>query len=330
MPKVIARLEAKLPTAPDVEDKVLLPNFQSVASVGQREFFIVPIQPAAPTNSFSNGSTLYYDLEPHEVREVSDIVVRLKISATSDTQLVGSPYLFDRIVIESDHGSGQEIARIFPETILAWSLLTDNEESQSKCAEMGNYSLTDIKSKNLRKYYTNESNYIRAGQSKEIYLPLPLNWIKYGALHLGHIKNDIRFRFECSNSVVIDGSASNISLDSFDFLISSHLEVDFDAQANIANRKKHKHGYIWLEPERLQINTKTYTAGSKTEIFLDQFTGKVAFLMVLMKPNTTPTASDKSVFDFREIGPYGTIDLESPAGKSLLANVVGWVCSLEV
>ena len=320
MPKVIGRLDARMPTAPDVEDKSLLPHFQSVASVGQKEFFIVPIQPAAPTNAFNAGSTLYYDLEPHEVREVSDIVVRLKISATADTQIVGAPYLFDRIIVEGDHGSGPEIARIYPETILAWSMLTENDESQSKCAEMGNYSLNNVKSKNLRKYYTNESNYIRAGQSKEIYLGLPLNWVKYGALHLGHIRNDIRFRFECSNAIVIDGSASNLSLDAFDFLVYSHQEADFDAQANLARRKKHKHSYIWLEPERLQINTKTYTAGQKTEIFLDQFTGKIPFMMVFMKPSTTPAASDKSMFDFREIGPYGTFDLENSSGKSLLAN----------
>lgn len=320
MPTVISRLKAKLPTVADVEDKSLLPHFQSVASVGQREHFIVPIQPAAPTNSFSNGATLYYDLEPHEVREVSDIVVRLKISATSDTRIVGCPYLFDRIVIEGDHGSGPEIARIYPETIVAWNMLTENDETQQKCAEMGNYSLKKVKSKNLRKYYTDESNYIRANQSKEIYLPLPLNWIKYGALHLGHIKNDIRFRFECSNSVVIDGSASNLSLDAFDFLISSHSEEEFDAKANIAQRMKHKHSFIFLEPERLQINTKTYTASNKTEIFLDQFTGKIAFMLVVLKPSTTPTASDKTLFDYREIGPYGTFDLENSAGKSLLAN----------
>lgn len=318
MVKIVLRDPIK--RAADVEDKAFLPQFQLNGHVGQKEFFTVPIQPAAPTNAFTNGSTLLYDLSPHEVREISDIIVRLTISATADTQIVGAPYLFDTIRIEPNHGSQAEVCRIYPETCIAWSMLTENEESQSKCAEMGNYSLTDVKNRNLRKYYTNESNYIRAGQTKEIYLPIPMNFIKYGGLHMGSIKNDLRFRFECSNDIVIDGSASNLSLDAFDFLIECHKEANFDAIANLARRKKHDHGYIYLESERLQINTKTYTAGSKTEIFLDQFTGKVPFLMVVLKGSTTPSSSDKTKFDYYEIGKYGTFDLENSSGKSLLSN----------
>lgn len=321
MPQIVSRQDTQIPLVADATDKSLLPAFQATSSLGNLEFYTVPIQPAPPTNTFSNGSTLYFDLEPREVTEISNIIVRLKLSCTTqDVQLVPAPYMFDRILVEDSHGSGPEVARIYPETIIAYDILTNNDEAQQKCAEMGNYSLTEITSRNVRKLYSGESNYIRAGQTKEIYLTLPLPWIRFHALDFGHIANDLRFRFEASNDVVVSGSASNISLDSFDFLIQCHKDHPEDRAKKLSKRKKHRHSYIWLEPERLQVNTKTLTANAKTEIFLDQFAGKVPFLMVVIKGSTTPQASDKTKYDFYEIGTYGNFDVENSSGKSLIMN----------
>ena len=321
MPKIVPRESFMFSTAPDVQDKSVLPQFQAHSSLGQMEFYTVPIQPAAPTNTFTNGSTLYFDIEPHEVKEVSHLIVRLKISCTTAAvQLVPNYYLFDRILVEDSHGSGPEIARIFPETCIAYDFLTSNEEAQEKCAELGNYSLEEIKSRNVRKLYTSDANYIQPGQTKEIYLNLPLSFIRFRALDFGHIANDLRLRFEASNDVVISGSVANISLDAVDLLVSSHDSHHEDRNAKLAKHKKHNHSFIFLEPERLQVNTKSLQASTKTEYFLDQFSGKIAFLMVLLKGSTTPQASDKTKFDFYEIGKYGTFDVESSAGKSLLMN----------
>ena len=51
-----------------------------------------------------------------------------------------------------------------------------------------------------------------------------------------------------------------------------------------------------------------------------QFVGKCPFIVVVIKSNSSPVASDKSHFDFVEIGSDGTFDITNSGSQSLLGN----------
>ena len=72
--------------------------------------------------------------------------------------------------------------------------------------------------------------------------------------------------------------------------------------------------------DRLQINDKTIQAGNKVEYYVDNFSGKSPFLMIVIKGSTQPQSSDNTQIDYHEIGKNGTITLENTSGKDLLSN----------
>ena len=321
MAKVISRIQAKTNKVSD-GNKHSIPIFQSFATVGHKEWFTIPIQPTAPTNAFSSApTTIYYDIEPHDAKEVGDLHIKITLSASGgDVRVVGAPFLFDTITLISDKGSGSNLVKLYPENLIAWCMLTMNEEEQQEYSKLMNFSLKDIKSKNLKKYWYNENNYIRDGESLTMYMPLPLNFLKMNALDLTHLKNPLRVRFECSNDVVLDGSVSNLSLDNIELLVCGHQESVFDMQAREGRNKSKHHAYHFLDVERITINDRTLNASTKTDFYLDQLTSKVAFFLVCIKGSTTPGTSDDTLFDYLEIGKNGTFDIESSSGRSEYAN----------
>ena len=321
MPKVVSRVETSHGKVSDGE-KRSVPVFQSFATIGHKEWFTIPIQPTAPTNAFSSApTTIYYDIEPHDAKEVKDLCIRLTLSASGgDVRIVGAPFLFDTITLISNKGSGDNLVKLYAENIIAWCMLTMNDEEQQQWSKLMNFSLADSKSRNLKKYWYNESNYIRDGETRQIYMPLPLNFVKMSALDLSHLKNPLRLRFECSNDVVIDGSVNNLSLDNIELLVCGHQESAFDMHAREARNKRANHAYNFLDVERITINDRTLNASTKTDFFLDQLTSKVAFFLVCIKGNTNPANSDDTLFDYLEIGKNGTFDIESSSGRSEYCN----------
>ena len=321
MSKVVSRLEAKHQKVSDGSNNVI-PMFQSFATVGHKEWFNIPIQPPAPTTTFSSApTTVFMDLSPHDCKQIEHIVVRLTLSASGgDVQTVGAPYLFEKITAHADKASGQTLFTILPEQIVSWYMLTMNDEQQQEWAKLSNFALPELHSQNQKKYYYNQSNYIRNGESKQIYLPLPLNFLNFGALDMSHIANPIRFKFYASSSAVIDGSVANLSLDNMEMLVSGHQESDFDANMRVGNNKNKNHAYNFLSVSRLQVNTNTLTAGTATDVYLDSFANKCAFLLIVIKGSTTPIATDATLFDYYEIGKNGTISLQNASGKDLIHN----------
>ena len=318
MSQVVSRTDAKLQTVGDGENAV--PIFQSFATIGHKHWVQLPIQPSAPTTAFSSApTTIYYDLEKFDCKHIEDLCIKLTISATADVQLVGAPYLFDLVSIWSNRGSGQELIRLRPEDFIVWSMIAMNDEERSYWSKQMNFNLIDMKSKNEQKYWYDENSYIRANTTKILYIPLPLNFVKFGALQMDTVANPLRFRFDISNDCVISGSASNLSLDNIEFIVTSHNESEFDEKNRLALSNSKNHAYQFLESERLQLNTYTLTASNKSEFYLDSITGKIAFFLVCIKPSTTPSASDGSLFNFQDVG-QSTFDLENTAGRSILGN----------
>ena len=321
MPKVVNRHHTKWQKLSDGEKNLAL-NFQSIATLGHKEWFLLPIQPNAPTNGFSAApKTIYYDLEPHDCKSIENLIIRVKLTASGgDVQTTGAAHLFSEIECRSNKGSGKRLFRTYPEMIIAWNMLTMNDECQQEWARLQNHALVDIKSKNQKKYWYNESNYIRDGESRYVYFQLPFNFIQFHALHLDHVKNPIRFIFETSSDIVINGSVNNLSLDGIDFIVCGHNETDFDAHDRLGMQRKANHSYNFLTADRLIINDKTYNASTKSEIFLDTFTAKSPFLMICIKGSTTPSASDGTLFDYYDIGKNGTMTIENTSGRDMISQ----------
>ena len=77
---------------------ILLPSFQSQATIGMNSYYEVPIQPSAPTNAFSQGASVKYDLEVNDVEHIKRGYFRIKLKNNGVTAM-GTPYLFDYLEI---------------------------------------------------------------------------------------------------------------------------------------------------------------------------------------------------------------------------------------
>ena len=70
MPKITSR-QKHLPKV--IENGGLLPAYQSEATIGRDTMYTIPIQPSPNSNALTNGSQIYFDLEPNEVDQIDDM-----------------------------------------------------------------------------------------------------------------------------------------------------------------------------------------------------------------------------------------------------------------
>ena len=189
--------------------------------------------------------------------------------------------------------------------MMLWHFFTESRESREKSSKLCNYARTPIK--DAEKFWVSENTKFKTGQTREVYLQIPALFLHLNAVDMRHIRQDFRIRLEFANSasVVVSGDRTNLSLDNLDVVIKSFAEESYDYQHRMNRLKNNKHKYLYLDHERLIYNDKTLTAGATTKFALDQFVGKCPFIIVVIKPNNSPVASDKSLIDFVEIGEDG-------------------------
>ena len=135
-----------------------------------------------------------------------------------------------------------------------------------------------------------------------------------------HLVSDLRFRIELNNDCVVSGSKTDFKLDQLNLFITSPQEADFDKSSRTSRQRGNAHKYIFLDAERLTYNDKTLTSQAETRWNLDQFVGKAPFLLVVIKPNTAPNATDKSLWNYLEVGEDATFDLENSSGRYIIGN----------
>ena len=201
---------------------------------------------------------------------------------------------------------------------MLWHFMTESRESREKSSKLCNYHIT--KNKDSEKFWVSDNTKFVAGETREVYLQIPALFLHLNAIDMRHIRQDFRFRLEFSNDCVISGSSANLSLDNLDVVIKSFAEESYDYTHRMGRIKGNKHKYLYCDHERLIYNDKTLTAGATTKFALDQFVGKCPFIIVVIKPNNSPVASDKSLIDFVEIGPDGTFDVTNSSSQSLFGN----------
>ena len=319
MPDIVARRSLKHPKV--INNGVRMDAISATATAGMQGFYTIPMTPQPSSSSLGSGNTLYLDLERDECGEIDNLCIRLKVScSTADVTAVPSAYWFKRIVLESEKGSGSELAHIYPEQMVIWNWLLHGEEMRDKWAKLSNFANVKLKGKKMEKFYDNEQTKFRVGETKEIYIQIPATFLHNSMLDMKHIRSDLRIRMELSSDIVVSGSVNNLSLDNVSVLINSFREESYDDQEKISYQKNYDNGHIYLDAERLQINDKTLTAGQSTKIALDQFVGKCAFLAVVIKPNSNPVASDRSLYNYVDIGDDTTFDITNSSSQSLLGN----------
>ena len=320
MPIVVPRENLKPAKLSD--DGALLPHFQKHITGGMDSYYTIPMNPTPPTNSIGSGKQLYFDIERDECGEINDVCLEFQVSCTTaDVQLVPTPYLFERIVIEASKGSGDILKTIWPEEFFLWNQMTQDEEARDRWAKLSNWSITKIKQDGIsEKISVDEQTKFRVGTTKKIYLQLPALFFHLDAIDMKQIKQDLRIRMELASDVVVSGDKSNLSLDNVSLFVRSFNEESYDNNSRQTRQRKNKHKYIYNDCERLQINNKTISANTTLKIPLDSFVGKSGMLAVYIKPSTNPSASDKSLFNFQNTGPDAKFDITNSAGQSLLGN----------
>ena len=303
------------------EQGYLLPAHQRDITAGQDSYITIPATPSPSTTILGSGNQYYFDLESDEVGRIDDLCLRFRITcSTADVECVPPAYWFSRIVLEAEKGSGDELQHIYPENIVLWDYFTKDRVSREKCAYMNNYHITKYNSESAEKLWVSEKTKFKAGETRDVYIPLPALFLHLNAIDMKHIRQDFRIRLEFSSDIVISGDRTNLSLDNLNAVIRTFAEESYDYQHRMEYQRKWGHKYIYLDHERLTYNDKTLTASQTTKFALDQFVGKCPFVVVVIKNNSSPVASDKSLFDFVEIGTDGTFDITNSGSQSLLGN----------
>jgi hypothetical protein len=300
----------------------MLPLYQKYITGGLDSYFQIPLSPSPSTSSLNSGNTVYFDLEPHEVNNIDDLLIRLKIAcSTAAVECVPTPYYFKKIEIIANKGTGDVLGTIYPENFFIFNQITQTQQSRKQIAKLGNWSYVCLNQEGgNEKISINENTKYRVGETKHIYLSLPWLPLHLNAIDMRHIRTDLRFRFELSSDIIVSGSSSNLSLDGFDMFVRSYKEEDYDKETTIKKHKSYKNKYIFLDCERLQENNKTLTASAQTRYNLEQFVGKSPFIVCCVKPAATPIASDSSLFNYMPFGRDTTIDLTNSGSQSLLGN----------
>ena len=325
MPQIVQRRRHHVPKAFDKSHKNKkgghYPAHQTIATTSLPELSKIPIQSSSFTSTaFTNGSTIFFDIEPHEFKQAENLELKLELSASGgDVTIVPGFYLFSEIELIADKGSGDKVGDfIHSETLLSWNLMTMKDEELKNNQQYQNYSITSYKNSYKYKLGQNSANIIRDGDTRHIYVKIPFNFVHFKAIDMSHISTPFRIRLKCSSDVVVSGSSSNLSLDNIQVVVLGRREESFDDEHRRALHKN-DNKYIFLQSERLTYNNKTITAGSETKFDLQTIVGKCPYLVFCIKPSTSPVASDESLYDFVELGPNGSVDLVNSAGQSEIA-----------
>ena len=298
-----------------------LPAYQQNSYLGMCSQYTIPVTPAVSKTALTTGSQVYVDLEEFECSTIDQFCFRFTIRAINDTKLAPVFYWFSEIEIRAEKGTGDVLQRIYPENMRLWYFLTMNEEERKYWADLGNFTITTDPKTGRQSIDVTQDNIIKAGETREIFLHLPSTFMQSSQIDMRHLVSELRFQLELSRDVLLDSTTqADFELENIHMLIQSYQETASDAQTKLDAWKKNHHKYVYLDCERLTYNDRTLQSNSKQRFNLDQFQNKSPFMMFVFKPSTNPTVANKSRYKYREIGDYGTIDLENSGGRSIYGN----------
>ena len=299
----------------DSDGMAFMPLHQGMSRVGHDSFIQIDINPAVATTALSNGDTVNFDMEPNDAFNIKNLIVKLQLTFAGTVQTVPGPYLFDRIRIIANKGNGDTLQTIYPEQMV-WHLAQMDTGEKEHWEEKAQVRWGDTwKHRILRPPKQHVS-----GDVVDVYLPLPISFWNMDAIHLQHISEEIRFRMEFNSDFAVSGTATNVTVTGLSFQIRQDELTDSENNAWVDAQQSMSHMYNYLDVVRLDYNDKTATISTETKYDLQNFTGKVPFLMIVHKLADSPAASTGTLYTYANIGDAATFDLKSPNNQSLLGK----------
>ena len=320
MPKVVSRTASHQPKVAHKQGNYPLHQIQ--ATLGYDSIYTIPQSPAPPAGALRQNNQIYFDLESYEVDVIEDIFFRFTITNddAAEAVIVPIPWIMNRLVIEFQKGTGDEAFYCYPPNWVMWFWTVMSQETRDFWAKLSNFDIKeytyDGKSQRI---WDSVTTRLQPGESKEIYLPIPCPFLHMSSIDMRHVIADLRFRLELRSDIVVGGN-NTLTLNDVHLIVASTQEANFDKKARVAQARATAHKYVYLDVERLTYNDKTIQSGQLTRYNLDQFVGKCAFLQFVILPSLAPNAADRSLYNFCEIGDYGTIDISNSAGRSIYGN----------
>src|SRR5690606_5428431 len=294
----------------------LQPDFQSIARTGIESYIQIDMRPNPSTSALTNGDDLLFDLEPNDGFNIKDMVLRLRVSCSNaEVQTVPAPYLFKRIRIISNKGSGDTLQTIYPEQLVHWNRIL--EEPDREWVERNGH-IKFLKGPHEMKIIAPEA--LAVGEIKESYIPLPMSWWQMQAIQLQELREDGRIWIELDSDFVVSGTSTNVSLDAVTLLINQDDLNDQENKEWISAQENHEHRYRYLDVIRITDNSKTLTASSESKFDLQNIVGKCPFLLVYIKPSAAPSASNGAKWLYTHLGHNTKFDLRSTTNESMLGK----------
>lgn len=300
----------------DVRGSGHIPAVQVIAEVQKENYITVYMNPPPPTTCMSNGTLVWFDLQPRIAQNVKTFDLRLSITCSNaKVTVTPSMYWFKTIRVRINKGSGDYIQWIYPENIVMHYALMDPIRRSW------------YETHGMVKFYEGKHNYrlvypnpLEVGETRDVYIPIPTSFWDMGAIHFQHMTQDIRFEFEFDSDFVISGTASNITVNNIAVVINQFDMTGDEQEQWLRDFRYNAHYYNYLDCIRVTDNSKTMTQSAKTNFDLQNFTAKSPFLWVVIKPSTAPVASDHSKYRPLAWGEDATVEIENPSNEPLLGK----------
>ena len=231
----------------------MLEEHQSVITAGTDSYIVLPCSPQPNSSALGTSTTIIFDIERDTVRLINDIVLRFTVSCSGgDVDCLPPPYWLNRLVIEAERGSGEELIHLYPENWILWDYMLEDGFERKNSQYYGNYHATKYNGEPAEKYWVNERTKFKDGQTRDVYLKIPALFFHLNMIDMSHIRSDLRLRLELSNDIVVSGSVSNLSLDSLNLVIRNFSDEDFDHTARKKESSDNNNKCIYLDTERFQ------------------------------------------------------------------------------
>ncbi len=288
---------------------VLMPAHQSVVAHTFPNIVMIDASPAVPTASLVNGTRVNFDFQPSQLQKVDSMSLRFDITESNANEMVlcDAAHFIDKIEWQSSLESSSVFYTAYGDS-LYWEACVLPDKSQQTAGYLKDLNVSDTYGEGHPHTRSRQFSYRLA------LVGHPFEYMKtFLQNHKGYMRVVITFRNGCVISGTGVAQLDNVCLEIVQHRISSD---DIQRHRELA-MKLRMHRY--LEPQRLQITSKTLTASTQATIDLDVFSGKFAFMAFCVRADGY-AATSNGLTKFVDLGDEATYDLLDASGRSLLGK----------
>jgi len=295
-----------------------LPLIQSKAIINYDSFITVYSLPNPPTTCMSSGTLVNFDIEPNTFQMAEQIAVKLNITCSSAAvTMVPSPWWFRTIKLRSNKGAGEYLKWWYPDE-MGWYLSLMEKNMRDFFEREGMIRFIEGKEELMLCY----PHPLNVGESRDVYIPLSASFLDMNSIHNQHMAQTLRLELEFNSDFAISGTTTNITVNNIAIVVRQHELPESEQRMWTNELKSSNKLFQYLDTMQLTDNGKTLTASTLTRYDLQALVGKIPFLLVCIKPSTSPISSDQSRFRPISVGEDATWELSTPSQEPLLGKGV--------